>query len=193
MLYSCSKGKGTVSGNVFWKYNKFVGDKPDAGAEVYLFSTDSTIDPLKAETDVAGNYKFEDVPVNRYLLVIQSKNTTTNGYDQLYEFFMNSVQNYFKADINSTEAKKALDYNHEIEIAKIKAIQDDQYADSVMYYNSVTEKLSDSLLNDLEKRSSIISKYFKLGRMSKKLKIYEIPIKNGETVTKVTDFGITYY
>jgi hypothetical protein len=32
---------GTLTGNAYWKYNNYVGNKPDAGAEVTLYSLDT--------------------------------------------------------------------------------------------------------------------------------------------------------
>lgn len=79
-LTSCSKGEGEIKGNVYWKYNDFVGNKPDAGSKIELWGIDTVsikITNFKLETtaDMNGNYAFENVPVGSYMLLVKSKNT----------------------------------------------------------------------------------------------------------------------
>jgi hypothetical protein len=77
IIYSCSK-PGELNGNVDWKYNDLVGNKPDAGAQIRLFSIEN---PLADEpkyshtTDINGNYKIENIEAGEYIIIANSKNT----------------------------------------------------------------------------------------------------------------------
>src|SRR5690606_20250301 len=69
---------GSLTGNAYWKYNNFVGNKSDAGAQVVLYSLDTIRKDLKFEAtaDVQGNYKIEKIPPGKYFLILRSKNAT---------------------------------------------------------------------------------------------------------------------
>ena len=111
-LISCKPNYGSLTGNAYWKYNNYVGDKPDAGSEVYLFSQDTSEVPLEATCDVQGNFKFDKVETGDYMLVIKSKNTTNSAADQLQEIFTASTIKYFGfylGGIDSTLFKNAMD------------------------------------------------------------------------------------
>lgn len=87
--YRLQEFTGTVSGTITWQYNNFVGTKGDTGATVYLVSnknnklklnrTESSVDfkndYISTTADGNGNYKFDNVPVGTYYVVIKSKNT----------------------------------------------------------------------------------------------------------------------
>lgn len=76
-LASCAPKKGSLSGNVSWKYNNFVGNRGDVGAEVSLFSMDSPTGEIafSAVVGADGNFKIENIPAGKYFLVIRSKAT----------------------------------------------------------------------------------------------------------------------
>ena len=69
---------GTLTGNVYWKYNNYVGNKPDAGTTITLYSLDTVRVNLKLETnaDVQGDYTIEKILPGKYLLKVNSENTT---------------------------------------------------------------------------------------------------------------------
>jgi hypothetical protein len=69
---------GLITGNAYWKFNDFVGNKADAGAEVILYSMDTIRGNLvfEATTDVQGNYKIENIPPGEYFLMVRSTNAT---------------------------------------------------------------------------------------------------------------------
>ena len=91
---SCKKNPGTLSGNVFWKYNDYVGNKPDAGATIYLFSSDTSKDPLRSEADVQGNYKIDPLLPGKYMMIVESKNATSSPLEQYMEFQDNNTEGY---------------------------------------------------------------------------------------------------
>jgi len=69
---------GSLTGNAYWKYNNYVGNKPDAGAEVTLYSLDTIRGELQfsATADIQGNYKIDKIPPGNYFLIVRSKNAT---------------------------------------------------------------------------------------------------------------------
>ena len=82
--------KGSVQGTVSWKYNDFVGSRPDVGAKVYLFSenykekkgklyeynSSRPDDGLYFQTvDKDGKFILNDIPSGSYYLLIVSENT----------------------------------------------------------------------------------------------------------------------
>ena len=77
VLTSCSKPNGSLSGNVYWKYNDYIGSQPDAGSKIRIYSLDkNTSDSLYSIiTDINGNYKIENIAEGEYVLIANSKNT----------------------------------------------------------------------------------------------------------------------
>ncbi len=86
-------GSGTITGNVTWKYNEYVGTKADVGAQVYLFRRSSKSrclrvvdvrfgesDPAKGfyvtQVDLNGKYCFRRLPPGTYDLLVVSKATS---------------------------------------------------------------------------------------------------------------------
>ena len=85
---------GSISGNVTYKYNNYVGNKPDTGTVVFLISKKVTSLPdsmgygwtwdvddyegiYATEVDGSGNYILNDIPVGEYYIVLISENTNT--------------------------------------------------------------------------------------------------------------------
>jgi len=82
---------GTVTGEVTYKYNDYVGNRGDAGATVLLISknvkslpdnlaygmTNDLPDGCYAtEASGSGTYTFNNIPVGEYVLIFISENTT---------------------------------------------------------------------------------------------------------------------
>lgn len=88
-------GYGTVKGNITWQYNKFIGTRPDTGANVFLVPLDYNIkgggnedfamtkDPkghnnvYRVEVDGMGQYCFDNIPSGNYRIVVISWKTTS--------------------------------------------------------------------------------------------------------------------
>lgn len=102
---------GSISGNVTYKYNNFVGNKPDTGTVVFLISTNVTSLPdsvgygwtwdingyegvYATKVDGSGNYILNDIPVGEYYIVLISKNTNTCEEDA-GAFYWGPVYNMF--------------------------------------------------------------------------------------------------
>lgn len=77
-------------GNVFWKYNDYVGNKPDAGADVLLYGIpDSTI-CYSTKADVRGDFTYDCIPSGTYLLIVTSSNTTSSTLESIGDMYGNS-------------------------------------------------------------------------------------------------------
>lgn len=87
---------GSISGNITYKYNDFVGNKPDTGAVVFLIASNITSLPCSiamgmtnevkdyegvyaTEVDGSGNYILNNIPIGDYHVILISKNT--NSFD----------------------------------------------------------------------------------------------------------------
>ncbi len=152
----CFSQTGIIQGNVFWKYNDYVGNKPDAGSRIYLYSklSGSRI-PQNYKSDINGNFKIENLPSGKYFIIIVSKNTNMS----IEEIF----QNVFQDPINFENIIKYLGFN-------IKEVNRAMY-DSVLYYKKRTELFSEknvslNLMNtsgmkrkELKNLSDSITKY----------------------------------
>ncbi|WP_396192379.1 carboxypeptidase-like regulatory domain-containing protein [Flavobacterium sp.] len=200
-ILSCTKKPGTLTGNVYWKYNNYVGNKPDSGAEITLYAINkSQRDSIfKATADVNGNYTINDIPPAKYLLVIRSKNTTDSPLDHIQNLKIcsNDLKNTFDFDINNFS--KNLE---EIDAAykKYETILIDS---DIEKYGGLSNKINEYEKYQkiaIDKSSDLIDKFptkvkLKLGLFtgySKSLYIQNIEIKEEKTVNKNTDFGTTY-
>ena len=107
--------KGSVQGTVSWKYNDFVGSRPDVGAKVYLFSknykenkgktylysSSRPDDGLYFQTvDKDGKYILNDIPTGSYYLLIVSENTNRDIVNDSRKKYATSV---FKEKIDDME------------------------------------------------------------------------------------------
>jgi hypothetical protein len=199
---SCEPDFGSLTGNAFWKYNNYVGNKPDAGSTAYLFSQDTSKAALETTCDVQGNFKFDKVPTGDYMLVIKSKNTTTNAPDQLEEMFIIETNKYFGfslKQIDSSLFNQAIASYFESQKKYASAPpsytykQILAYDDSARYFRKQANKLADSLFDKIPKDNRLMREIFLLGTMSKKVKFKKVKIKKNETANEVFDFGITFY
>jgi len=202
ILVSCKPNFGSLTGNAYWKYNNYVGNKPDAGSKAYLFSQDTSKAPLETTCDVQGNFKFDKVETGDYMLVVESKNTTTSASDQLEEMFTTETSKYFGfslRQIDSALLNQAIDTYFESQKKEISAPPNYSYKQTLAYYDSArifrnkANKLADSLLDKIPKDNRLMKEIYILGTMSKKVKFKKITIKKNETTNEVFDFGITYY
>ena len=200
-LVSCQPNYGSLTGNVYWKYNNYVGNKPDAGSKIYLFSQDTSKVPLETTCDVQGNFKFDKVVTGKYMLVVESKNTTSSASDQLEEMLTPDTYNYFGFSfrkIDSTLYKDAIDSYFDYQ-KKSYAPPSYTYKQKMAYYDSAesskakANKLADSLFNKIPKDNRLMKEIYLLGSFSKKVKFKEVTIKKDETSSEVFDFGLTYY
>jgi hypothetical protein len=201
-LVSCKPKYGSLTGNVYWKYNNYVGNKPDEGSTVYLFSADTSKAVLQTTCDVQGNFKFDKIVTGKYMAVIESKNTNTSASDQLYEMYTIDNYKYFDLSfdkIDSTLFNNAMDNYYEVQKKELSAPAYYSYKEKLNYYDSLeltkskANNLADSLFKKIPKDNRLMTQIYLLGSFAKKKKFKEIDIKENESENIVIDFGLTYY
>jgi hypothetical protein len=189
----------SLSGNVSWKFNDYIGNKADAGSEIVLISLDTIRGVLKYEStaDLQGNYKIENVLPGSYFLVIKSKNATDCPEDHL-----NNLKNYeddlsqlfglnllpFKKEID------AIDQLHE-EFTKILLADESEYGGYTSQINQYTKietdmreraaKIIEKIPDDVKRKIDIYTGY------SNALYFSNVRIEEGKPEVIITDFGIT--
>jgi hypothetical protein len=190
---------GTLTGNAYWKYNDYVGYKPDAGAEVTLYSLDTIRGDLKFEAiaDVQGNYKIDRIPPGNYFLIVRSKNTTdcpenhlrkliiySSYFKQLFGFDLNKykeqIQEIFKLDSLASAALTANEKGYE---SNLRAL-DDYYKYNEQRKNKADE-LFKSFPDDFKMKIKIYRGY------SNAFDFKTINIDEGKSANQITDFGVT--
>lgn len=192
---------GQLTGNVYWKYNNYVGNKADAGAEITLYSLDIIRENLKFEAtaDVQGNYKLEKILPGSYLLIVRSKNATDcpNSHLSNLRIYGSTIKQLFGFDIEK----------YKTQLDEIKVL-DSLYYKSIMDFpsnGSFSQMTANSAKTDAisKQRTEKIEKLFEAfpADFKSKIKLYTgysnaydfstIRIEDGKTENIITDFGIT--
>lgn len=199
MPYYSYAQMGSVSGNVFWKYNEYVGNKPDAGSSIYLYSLTDTTIKFETKCDVMGNYKIEQIMPGRYFLIIKSYNTTQNP------IWFTPILKFYKHQIDTALQIKISEYNSDLQ-DKMDSIYK-AYNDITLEYAQQKIKLGKYLKETerLKKEHNQIQNLFlkslpseyqlKLDIFSSIHKSFEykiIQVLPNRNETIITDFGITY-
>jgi 23S rRNA pseudoU1915 N3-methylase RlmH len=115
---------GKVSGTITYLYNKYIGNRADTGAKVWLIPKNGSasknnlssyvgwalsfecekIGVYCASVDGMGNYIFDRIPVGEYLLVIKSNKTTSgSGFDNK-ESYEKAISNAVSGYVTKTNA-----------------------------------------------------------------------------------------
>ena len=202
-LASCSKEPGSVSGNIFYKYNDFVGNKPDAGTSIKLYNVDKGAESAAYEvtSDVQGNYKIESVAPDTYLAFIESKATTAQTIDVLEQLQNNAeeVKEIFGMDVAAIK-KDIEDYKalQEKEAAAIDAALSSESADKDKLLKDYEDILKEQIakakaLGDKipEKLAKLLKLDLKLG-YGPKFEIKKLVVEEKKNLQNNTDFGVTY-
>lgn len=192
---------GTLTGNAYWEYNNYVGNKADAGAEITLYSLDTIRGNLKfeASADVQGNYKIEKILPGSYLLIVRSKNATDCPGSHLsnLKIYDDKIKQLFGFDIE--KYKTQLDEIDVLDSIYSKSINDFPSNGSLSQMTASlakTEAISKQRTEKIEKLFELFPDDFK-----RKIKLYTgysnaydfstIRIEEGKTENIITDFGIT--
>jgi len=153
---SCSKKPGSLTGNVYWKYNNYVGNKPDAGSKInlYLLEEDEKEIAYKTSADVQGNFHIEKIKPGRYLLVVRSNNTTDCPMDHLrnLEIHKEDIKQVFGLDLDN--------YKEQMQkISSLDSLIHKTYVEADNTSGEVTEhiKTRESLNNQI---NEIVNKVF---------------------------------
>lgn len=193
---------GQFSGNVYWKYNNYVGDKPDAGSDILLQAIDTLRQHLKyqAVCDVTGNFKIEAVLPGWYLMVTRSHNTTSAPIDLLdelvyYSDYLNKIYGYDIAasNISKLEEMKTLDSIYSGIFDDYDVLHNDLYKGlkAREKINQQKNDIASGIIKNLP--SEFASKLQVYGLYNRKIELALIKIDEGKTTNKIIDFGITYY
>lgn len=198
---------GTISGNALWKYNDYVGNKPDAGSRVIVYPFDSTQEQLTTQCDVQGNFRFENVPAGLYLVAVVSRNTRTNGEYNYRNLQFTDTKSYLGFDFKSLnkELYDSISIYREVTLLPLPEVKTVPNGfNTKKYLKEVEERKSVSTKRqgDYEKA---INRLLRLAPINTKTMWFEFPvpypnkffldeviIKPGQTVTVIADFGITY-
>lgn len=132
---------GNITGVITYQYNKYVGTKPDVGAEILLMQANHTPlysdagiflsfseienyeeDPMIycTEVDGMGNYYLDNIPAGYYYLLILSKET--NQSPEIEEINAGLIDNYFSGKITA-EAIEWLKSNARLHSFEFKTIE----------------------------------------------------------------------
>jgi hypothetical protein len=192
---------GTLTGNAYWKYNNYVGNKADAGAEITLYSLDTIRGNLKFEAtaDVQGNYKIEKIIPGSYLLIVRSKNATDcpDTHFSNLRIYGAKIKQLFGFDIE--KYKTQLDEINVLDSLYFKS------SDNFPSNGSLSQMTASIAKTDaiLKQRTEKIEKLFEAfpADFKSKIKLYTgysnaydfstIRIEEGKTENIITDFGIT--
>jgi hypothetical protein len=192
---------GTLTGNAYWKYNNYVGNKADAGAEITLYSLDTIRGNLKFEAtaDVQGNYKIDKILPGNYLLIVRSKNATDCPDSHLsnLRIYKDKLKQLFGFDID--KFKTQLDEINVLDSLYFKSSNNfpsngslSQMTASIAKTDAISkqrtekiEKLFETLPDDFKSKIKLYTGY------SNAYDFSTIRIEEDKTENIITDFGIT--
>lgn len=199
-LTGCKKNPGSVSGNVYYTYNDYVGNKPDAGCKILLYNLDKSAEPslYEATTDVQGNYKVENVVPGNYLLISESKATTASSVDILDQFVANSndLNELFGGNIaglaKDAQELKTIENNKAEVYAKAMNI----FTEGDKYINEYGKYLKEGTAKESAIGKKLPAKLQQFYSASlgydQKIEIKKITVEEAKNIQTNTDFGITY-
>lgn len=200
----CYQGDyGSIEGNAFWEYNKYVGNRADVGTKikVYPFDTLRSKDVYTTEVDMEGKFKIEKIPCGTYILIARSANTNQSTESHLSNFryglsslLCNRFFNYYFEDSFNIELSK----RDSLRDATVKFISTQsnnypnrqQFFDKYLHLGAKTTELEDSILYNLPKFYNTeigFNFYFKYS-----LEFKFIRIEEGKKEIVMIDFGNTY-
>jgi len=81
--------RGCFKGNVFYTYNKYVGNRGDAGAHIRIYNLIDTSKYYDADADISGNFSIDSIPCASYITIITSKNVKDDPMSMMRNFYGN--------------------------------------------------------------------------------------------------------
>ena len=185
LYVSCTESNGSLSGNVFWKYNDIVGNKPDAGTTIQLYNikNPSQESVYSITTDIDGNYKIDNISSGSYIIVANSKNTYSSP-----RTIIENLQSHEK-ELNFLNFNIGI-YSDQInQLSNLKLLTD-LNADNQLEYEKYNKELNSrfsSIIHqfpeDVKKKLNISSGY------DNSIYIKEIKIEDSKNTTENIDFG----
>jgi hypothetical protein len=188
---------GSISGNVYWKYNNYVGNRPDAGSEIVLIQLTHPAIQHKAKCDIQGNYKIEGIIPGRYFLQIKSQNTKQDPifYTRLFKIFKDNLDSAYEIKVSNfrNDLQNEIDVLYEQQVELNKRMRQMKYAAYRKENDKIEKELHIKIKDWIESMPIEIKN--KLGIYSyihESLDYEVLEIKENKNETVVTDFGITY-
>lgn len=190
---------GSLTGNAYWKYNNYIGNKPDAGSTVTFYSLDTIRGDLKFEAtaDVQGNYKIERIPPGKYFLIVRSNNATDcpDSHLSRLRIYSSDIKQLFGFDLDK--------YSNQVtEITTLDSLASAALISSDKGSRSSTRGVDDYYIYK-EKSRDKANELIKLfpDDFIRKIKLYTgyskaydfeiMYIEEGKSTNQITDFGIT--
>lgn len=196
-LLSCGGSKveyGSVEGNVYWKYNDFVGNRPDAGAEIRIINNRDSLKYYTTTADVRGDWSFDSIPAGYYVLVVKSESTKSSNLeffrelsaglhfmDTVYHFgdeFLDPIRDSIRFLQNSMDSL-IINYNPET----------NEYS-SISEVREQMEALAKRALSQIPLEWLMRFGIYSTGN---KIDVHSIGVYKQTKKKIVTDFGISYY
>ena len=193
-LSSCKNGHGTLEGNVYWKYNNFVGNRPDAGSTAYLYPFAKNSKPIQETVDVQGNFQFDKVNTGDYLLIVVSKNTTASPAEQTKELLNHStdIKKIFGLDINLMAPQNVKKFKYEDSVFYSLKIDFNNNIKAGIAESKKHEEASNFFAGRIVKAIPVNNELAQYA-LSNKIKIEKVTIEKDKTNKEVIDFGVTYF
>ena len=199
-LVSCGPKYGSVTGNVYWKYNNYVGNKPDAGSIAYLYPYNKSSKPIEATADIQGNFRFDKAETGDYLLLVVSKNTTDSPEDHYHEIKLSSayLRDVFNFEVSKILPDKQKEFHIRDSILLNFQITDkssisgdflkhmDQVRKKKDTLRTVAEEIIKAIPSDIVMKLGILTSY------GSKIKIKKIKVEADRSTNEVFDFGVTF-
>lgn len=188
---------GSISGNAFWKYNNYIGNKADASSEARLYS-DSTSKPLTAICDLQGNFKFENLKPGNYLLIVKSKNTTDDWRSNFISLRYAPIAHYC-SPVGATFDKSLFDsvsiyesYYNDVVMEKYGTFSMNKHQKKLDKAKKQTIDCIHRVFRNVPSNEDLYF-YFDLPlNYPRKLFIKEIAVSANQSTSVVADFGVTY-
>jgi hypothetical protein len=189
---SCNKTPSTLTGNIFWKYNNYVGNKPDAGAKISIYSLDENPKDSVYTTiaDINGNFKIENINPGEYFLIVNSKNTKSLPSTHLENIKINSknlsklfIENlhFYLGEFDSVKSSN-LHLLNEINVENIKE------------HNETNKQLNDKFSNIIQSFPNKFKTKLNLQTgYDNAIYFKKINIAEDKSVIENIDFGLTEY
>lgn len=190
----------TVAGNVYWKYNDYVGNKADAGSDVYIISLTNPQNKITTKCDLQGNYRFDNLNPGRYFLWIKSKNTKQHPvmYSRLFEAYKYQLDTVFNIKISDFRKDLQIQidslYKAQIELVQKYAkneIKMGKYIKENAKVDNLLIKKTKEWFEDMPAEMKLKIDAFSNLHESFHYQIIDLAAGKNETI--ITDFGITYY
>lgn len=190
---------GSLTGNVYWKYNDYVGNRPDAGSEAMLYSLDTIRGDLRFEAtaDVQGNYKIDRIPPGAYFLIVRSRNTTDcpDGHLRNFRIYSSYLKQLFGFDMGKySDQMKEISMLDSLASAALRA-NDEGYGSAsggldgyYKYKEQSRDKANELLKSFPDDFTRKIELYTGYGNAYDFGIIY---IDEGKSTNEITDFGNT--